>query len=173
MDANDVKEPPVKACRQDRRDVDAQVDRLIERRLAEQFPLAVINGVVNSQGEHIRPYIARHIQHNRSKYLSSLFWTQFFKEFDMKFADLSDLPDPSPADEEPDPQLVDAIKMAHHDNPAQRTVEPIERLCETMKRPSYTEFFGMLTASQEAPAVTKTASLRMKVAILGCVARFS
>lgn len=164
---------PLKSRRIERRDTEDQVDRLVSVRL-KPYRIETINGVVNSEGEHIRPYLARHIRVARSagsgKYLSSKFWTQFFKEFDLKSHGIGQLP-PPPQDEEINELILKALKVAHSDNPAQRSVEPIERLLETIPKPNYTEFFGLIAASQEAPTMSRATALRMTIAILGLVAR--
>ena len=161
-----------KLRRVDRRDTEAQVDRVIQSRLAPQFPIEAINGVVNAKGEHVRTFIARHIRENRGsqRYLTSKFWTEFFAEFDLQVCMLNCMPQPC-LEEEVDEQIVSALKVAHSDNPSKRSVEPIERLLETMRKPNYTEFYGLVAASQEAPTMTRHSSLRMKVAILGCISR--
>ncbi len=64
------------------------------------------------------------------------------------------------------------LSVAHSDNPAQKSVEPIERLLETMRVPHYTEFVGMIIASQEAPTKQRQISMPMKVASMGVGVRF-
>ncbi len=85
---------------------------------------------------------------------------------------LAGLPAPT-EEEEVDEQLAKCIKVAHSDNPAQRSVEPIERLMETINAPSYTEYVGLILASQEAPTMAGRASLRMRIAVPGFTARFA
>ena len=103
------------------------------------------------------------------KYLASKFWTQFFQDFDLTVEPLDRVP--KPVGEAVDSQLVLAFKVAHHDNPAQRSAEPFERLVETLREPNFTEFFGMLKASVEGPTMSKTMSVKLRVAILTYVAR--
>ncbi len=79
-------EGSAKRRRLNRRDTAEQVERVVQRRLLPQFRLEAINGVVNEAGEHIRPYIARHIRESRGggrKQLTSKFWSEFFKAFDL------------------------------------------------------------------------------------------
>ena len=161
-----------KLRRVDRRDTEAQVDRVIQSRLAPQFPIEAINGVVNARGEHVRTFIARHIRENRGsqRYLTSKFWTEFFTEFDLHVCMLNSMPQPG-VEEDVDEQIVSALKVAHSDNPSKRSVEPVERLLETMRKPNYTEFYGLVAASPEARTMARHSSLRMNVAILVCIAR--
>jgi hypothetical protein len=161
-----------KRRRVERRDTEDQVERVIATRLLPQFRLEDVNGIVSAAGEHIRPYLARHIHDNKSgaKYLTSRFWTQFFKVFDLKVQGLSGVPEPQ-TEEEVSDALTRAMQTAHHDNPAQRSVEPLERLLETMLKPNYLEFFGLVQCAQEAPTMSRPSSLRLKMAILSLVAR--
>lgn len=175
LDGDEVTAPAAMAKnrRLERRDTESQVERVVQGRLGKQFTIEAINGVVNDKGEHVREYIARHIRENRSsaKYLSSRFWTTFFSEFDLQVKVLGDLPEPPDPDEAVDDRWLKALKIAHNDNPSKRTVEPIERLLETMQKPNYTELYGLILSSQEAPTMCRASSVRMRVAILGCIAR--
>ena len=101
-----------KLRRVDRRDTEAQVDRVIQSRLAPQFPIEAINGVVNAKGEHVRTFIARHIRENRGsqRYLTSKFSTEYFAEFDLQVCMLNCMPQPC-LEEEVDEQIVFALML--------------------------------------------------------------
>jgi hypothetical protein len=165
---------PSKSRRVERRDTDAQVDRVIQTRLAPRYRMEAINGVVNKDGEHIRPYIANHIRTNRggTKYLTSKFWTEFFRDFDLQSDALADVPELDCESDTVSDATLKAMSTAHNDNPAQRNVEPLERVLENAGKPSYTEFYGLVHCSKEAPTMTRQSSTRLRIAILGMVARF-
>ncbi len=59
--------PSPKLARVDRLACEHQVERVILTRLVNQFSVDSINGVVNSKGEHVRAYIARHILENMGR----------------------------------------------------------------------------------------------------------
>lgn len=103
--------------------------------------------------------------------MTSRFWTQFFSEFDLKAKTIGGMPDPLAQGGDIADQLVKALNIAHSENPFRRSVEPIERYLEVMAAPNYSEFYGLAHAAQEAPAMSRQASTRMRVAILGCIAR--
>jgi hypothetical protein len=160
-----------KRRRLERRDTEDKIERAIASRLGN-FSVEVVNGTVNSKGEHVREYLANAIRANRGcgKHLSVKFWTGFFQSFNFIVEDNVGLPAPV-NEEDIDSALVRALASAHHANPANRSVEPFERLMETMQEPNYTEFFGMVQASFESPSMNKASSLRMKTSILRLVAR--
>lgn len=161
-----------KARRVHRRDTDAQVERVIATRLVPDYPIEAVNGVVNKRGEHVRKYIANHIRENRcsQRYLTLRFWTQF-SEFDLKAKTIGSMPDPLAQGEDIAEPLVKALNIAHSENPSRRSVEPIERYLEVMAAPNYSEFYGLVHVAQEAPTMSRQASVRMRAAILGCIVR--
>ncbi len=122
--------PSPKLARVDRRDVEQQVERVIQTRLVSQFSVESSNGVVNSKGEHVRAYIARHIRGNMGwdTYLNSKLWTAFYREFDLQAQGLAGLPAPT-GEEEVDEQEEDVA--AGDPRVARRPTKPTKAMIQS------------------------------------------
>ena len=158
-----------------RRDTDEQVERIISDRLLSKYPADVVHGSVSKGGETVQQYLSKAVRDNKGsqKKLSSKFWVEFFKDFDMQVNPIKNLPEPTSLTETVDPALVAAMKIAHHENPAVRSSDPFERHLEICAAPNYKEYYGMLSCSVESRAVTKATSAKMTKAIAALIRRFS
>ena len=64
----------------------------------------------------------------KSKNLTTPFWIKFFKKFPLLVHSAAfELPDPDSEDEEISEALVNALKLAHSSNPAERSTLGAER----------------------------------------------
>ena len=154
--------------RLDRRQTNEQVERIVDRKLAPIFPALVIANATTQHGEGVHDYIGRHLvsTRNSNQYLSTRFWTQFYREFDLRENCLDNLPGPE------DENVRDEIKhILTADTPTQRFVEPLERFLESCTGLSYTEFFGLLQFTNESPSLSLGLSIRARIAILFHCAR--
>ena len=155
-----------------RRDSDDKVDRVMTTRLGKSYPAALLEGARNSFGQSIRDVLKLQIRDNKSskKNLTTAFWTRLASDFSLSSSAADRLPDPVGGESICD-ELVDKLGFAHSDNPASRTVEPLERFLDECSELSYVECYGILQASMECPLVIRSASVRMLVAFLKYLGR--
>lgn len=166
---------PPPARRATRRDTDDAVDRAMDTRLLPHYSIGKLEGAVNSKGQRVRDRIAEQVRKNRpeKKKLTTQFWTELINAFHLvpETSGSGELPDPDPEDVHVREDLLERIGMAHADNPAGRSVEPLERYLERCEDLSYVELYGCIKASMEGPRVIRSASGRLLVAILKYIAR--
>ena len=155
-----------------RRDSDSQVERIIQNKLGH-FSAEVIESAVNKNGETIRDYLKRRQKeaHTTSNRLSSRFWCEFYEEFPLKRSLAEALESPSEQEDVGD-ELLAAMGIAHQDNPASRSVEPLEVFLLHCSTPlNQTEMFGLLRSSMEGHIISRKSSCRILLAILAYMAR--
>jgi hypothetical protein len=104
------------------------------------------------------------------KRLSAKFWVEFFEEFPLKRSAAEGLVPPAQVDPIRDDLLV-AMTTAHHDNPACRSVEPLELFLLHTSPLNETELYGLLQSAIEGPVIKKASSYRILVSILAYFAR--
>ena len=78
---------------------------------------------------------------------------------------------PDPEGGEVSDELLEKIGIAHSDNPASRSVEPLERFLDECGDLSYVEMYGILQAAMEGPLVIRASSIRMLVSVLRYIGR--
>jgi len=167
-------EPPSAQKRKlSRRDTDDAVDRALEARLLPHFPRAVVEGAVNSKGQRVRDVVAEQIRQNRSssKKLTSCFWADVAKSFKLTPGSIADTLAQPPDGERVSEVLLEKLGVAHAENPAVRSTEPLERFLENCEILSYTEMYGIIRASMEGPKITKASSCRLLLACVKYMAR--
>ncbi len=70
------------------------------------------------------------------------------------------------------PSVARSCQQAcHHENPALRTTSPIERFLEAVPTLNKRSLFGVLKLSVECPTLTRTAAIRVQMAICKFLAR--
>ena len=155
-----------------RRDSDDKVDRVMSTRLTKTYPAPLLEGARNSKGQSIRDVLKLQIRDNKDnkKKLTTAFWTKLATEFCLSSSAADLLPDPVD-DANICDELVDKLGIAHSDNPASRSVEPLERFLDECPQLSYVECYGILHASMEGPLVIRSASVRMLIAFLKYLGR--
>jgi len=155
-----------------RRDSADKVDRVMSTRLTKTYPAPLLEGARNSKGQSIRDVLKLQIRENKDnkKKLTTAFWTKLATEFCLSSSAADLLPDPVD-DANICDELVDKLGIAHSDNPASRSVEPLERFLDECPQLSYVECYGILHASMEGPLVIRSASVRMLIAFLKYLGR--
>ena len=155
-----------------RRDSDDKVERVMTTRLGKTYPMSLLEGARNSEGQSIRDVLKLQIRDNKNskKNLTTAFWTRLANDFSLSSSAADRLPDPV-GEEAICDELVDKLGFAHSDNPASRSVEPLERFLDECSELSYVECYGILQASMEGPLVIRSASVRMLVAFLKYLGR--
>ena len=144
-----------------------QADRAIELKLLAMYSKSAVEGAVNAAGERIRKVVCDKVRENRPqrKKLTAPFWAEIITDFKLSASSfLEQLDDPE--DQRVREELLEKIGIAHADNPAARTVEPLERYLAHVSDLSYTELYGLVRISVEQPKITKAASHRMLLALL-------
>ncbi len=128
---------------------------------------------INRSGQRVHDVVAEQIRENRSskRKLTSKFWDGVIKDFGLKLTLITDnLPAPDP-NETVSHAVFEKLGSAHCDNPAQRTTDPLERFLDSCEVLTYTELFGIISASMEGPKVLRAASTRMFLATLRYIVR--
>jgi len=105
-------------CR--RRDSDEIADRSVQGRLGH-MPAGIWEGLRNAKGQSIRDVVKQEIGSKRQckGRLSSKFWTGVFEDFGLSDSLAEQLAAPE-GDEPEDEDLVQALAVLHHENPASR-----------------------------------------------------
>jgi hypothetical protein len=103
------------------------VERILANKLGS-FATEVVESAVNSKGESVRDYLKKKQKELRgfSKRLSAKFWVDFFEEFELKKSPAEGLRPPPDEEHEVREELLNAMTVAHRENPASRNVEPLE-----------------------------------------------
>jgi hypothetical protein len=65
-----------------------------------------------------------------------------------------------------DKELLDRLALVHHGNPASRDLKPLVEYLKLCSAVSYAELHLMLGAVQEGPKITRTASMKLHIAVL-------
>jgi len=154
-----------------RRDSDDQVERVIQNKLGHFTP-EVVESAVSSDGESVRDYVKRNMKAMTNRRLGSRFWCEFFTVFPLNKtpAEVLDVPE---GEEPVSEELIAAMSAALCDNPATRSIEPLELLLVHCEPLNGTELVGLLRSAMEGPVVTSANSQRMLLSILAYFARLS
>ena len=154
-----------------RRDTDAQVDRIRTGRLKE-VPESTFEGATDENGQSLRDYLAEHVRLNKKmkRKFSVKFWVSLFERFDLNSNVSDKLPD-GPAGEEVRDLLLEKLAIVHHDNPAMRSTEPLERFLEECDELNRTELTGLIKGVEESPKVIRSANVKLVTAALIYMAR--
>ena len=161
-----------KRRRLNRRDSDDQVERLIVSKLSN-FTSEAIEGTQSSDGVSIRDYLKGSLREfkNDKKRFNPRFWVTFFQKFPLKRSAAERLEMPEMVYGEISDELLTCLAAAHSENPATRSVEPLERFLEHCGELTKPEVYGLLNGVMEGPMVTRQQSYRCLTAILGYIAR--
>ena len=81
------------------------------------------------------------------------------------------LPDPPEADGKPREEVVPAVSALHADNPANRSVERLERFLDRCPELTETEVYGIVGACVGGPKMTRASAVRGQIAIVRYLVR--
>lgn len=168
--ANDQKRPDLRR-RCSRRDLDEAADRAVQRRLGH-MPSSTWEGLRNKDGHGIRDVVKHEIsKHKDSKgRLSTKFWVQVFDEFSLAES-LADRLAAPPEGEKVDENLLEALSVLHHENPACRRTTPLERFLDYCPELNRTSLFGLLKSVMESPTLPRGSAMKCQVAVLKYMVR--
>jgi hypothetical protein len=148
-------------------DVEDKVERLITGPRLNAFDRAVVEGAVNKDGVKLRVYVEAMLKEKGpSEKWNAKFWSDVHVMFNLGTGIADQLPDPSDDEEMVSAELQDALRTAHHKNPAMRKSDHLVRFLEHCAPLNKSEMFGLLGLSMEGPTLLRSHSLRMQIAIL-------
>ena len=168
------------ACKRRRRlcrsDTDVAVEEKIESRLKGYNRMSIDTAVGNTTGQSVAAYLADKTRANRStkSRANSKFWTDFFEEFDLYgdvFTDMATQDEAAGEGNDICDAILEGIRMAHHKNPAYRSVETFSSELEYIEDASLAELKFMVEASRQSPIVVRKHSLKMFACILKVACR--
>jgi len=151
-------------CR--RRDSDEVADRSVQGRLGH-LPAGIWEGMRNAKGQSIRDVVKVEIGSKKQckGRLSSKFWTGVFEDFGLSDS-LAEQLAPPEGDESVDEDLVQALGVVHHENPASRRTSQLERFLDYCPELNRTSLFGLLRSVMESPTLTRTGAFRCQISVL-------
>ena len=158
----------------DRRDVDSQTRRVIKDKLSKVDKL-LVSTKTNKDGVTVYDYIKAHVVKKSAVNgrLSSGFWHEFRKQFDLTWDIAAELPelDGGEDDEEVDEELLEAISIARSRNPAERNPTTLCHFLEHCPPLSQHALHGVLTAIQPCATLCQTHARKLQLSCLKYCAR--
>jgi hypothetical protein len=167
----------LEVLRPDRRDALTAAGRVIsDKKLDKKLSPEVLAGRRTKDGLSMKEYIANAIQlkRNAKERLTAKFWVHFYNDFNLMSNPADRIARP-PADQmnldKMDKELLDRLALVHHDNPASRDQKPLVEYLKLCSAVSYAELHLMLGAVQEGPKITRTAAMKLHIAVLDYIHR--
>ena len=165
---------PGKRIQENRRDIDDQVRRIMAVKL-QHIDQVSLKTKTNKQGVGVFDFIKNAVASCKkwNGRLSTQFWTKFWGDFDIARDIPSELPPPPEGEEDDaiDEELIEALSLARHKNPAEMSPNALSHYLENCSKMSVTSLFGVVNAVQSGPSLCSSHALKLQLSLCKYFAR--